>query len=303
MEEYVLECKGVSKSYPGIQALRDVSFVLKRAEIHALIGENGSGKSTLIKIISGIVSPDKGLKVYINGELLTEITPVLAMQKGISAIYQNLSLLANLSVAENLFLGTLLKTRAFWVSWKKMYRLATQILQEISLNIHPKVLVESLSVGKRQMVAIARALASQTKILIMDEPTSALSYSEIEDLFCIMKRLQSKGISIIFVSHKLDELFRICNTFTILRDGEYMGTFAKADLGESRLIQLMAGRKIEYFIYPKRSRQNKTVVLEAQNLCQKNRFADISSCLHCGEILGFYGMVGGWAHGTDAGHF
>ena len=292
MEKYVLECEGVGKSYSGVQALRDVPFALKRAEIHALIGENGAGKSTLTKIISGVIQPNTGSKISINQELLTEITPVLAMQKGISVIYQDLSLLANLSVAENLFLGTLLKTRTFWIGWEKMYRLATQILQEISLNIHPKVLVESLSVGKRQMVAIARALASQTKILIMDEPTSALSYSEIEDLFCIMKRLQSRGISIIFVSHKLDELFRICDTFTILRDGEYMGTFAKSALSEARLIQLMAGRKIEYFIYPKRRRQNEAVVLEARNLCQKNRFADISFCLHRGEILGFYGMVG-----------
>ncbi len=292
MEKILLQCQNISKTYPGVKALKDISFFLNYGEIHALIGENGAGKSTLIKILAGIEQPDDGAKIFMEGTQIQEITPIISIKKGISVIYQDLSLLKNLSVGENLFLGRLLEKNHFWVNWKKLRQIALNTLAEVSLDVEPNTLVESLAIGKQQIVAIAKALTIETKIFIMDEPTSSLSASEIEDLFRVMQKIKNKGISIIFVSHKLDELFRICDRFTILRDGSYMGTFNKTELTESQLIKLMVGRDIEYFIHPKRDKQAEKTVLKIEHFSKKKHFGDISFELHHGEILGFYGMVG-----------
>ncbi|XP_061168549.1 putative ribose/galactose/methyl galactoside import ATP-binding protein [Saccostrea echinata] len=292
MSEFLLECSNISKTYPGVKALDDVRFSLKRGEIHALIGENGAGKSTFIKILSGVEKPDKGAIIHLSGEKLDSLTPFQAIQKGVSVIYQDLSLLGNLSAGENIFLGHLLGKRSFWVNWKKLHRDAARCLAEISLDINPEVLIEQLPVGKQQLVAISRALLLDTAVLIMDEPTSALSGKEVEDLFQVMFKLKNQGISIIFISHKLDELFRACDRFTIFRDGCYMGSFCKSELTEKRLIQLMVGRDIEYFIHPKRDKSSEKPVLTVRNFTKRKNFSDISFDLYRGEILGFYGMIG-----------
>lgn len=287
-----LQISHVSKTFPGVKALQDINLEINRGEIHALIGENGAGKSTLIKILSGVYQPDPGAEISIDGKKCSQITPLLALKKGIVVIYQDFSLFPNESVAENIAITTDIEKGTKYLSWKKIRNTAKAALDRLGVELDLEAPLGTLSVAKQQLVAIARALTFDAKLLIMDEPTSALSKSEVELLFKIMRNLRESGISILFISHKLDELMAISDRFSVLRDGKYLGTFGGDELDNDVLISLMVGRKIEYTIYPKHNCAAAGKVLELTDFNKAGNFKDIAFHLNKGEILGITGLVG-----------
>lgn len=288
--EIFLNIKNVSKTFPGVKALDRMQLEIIQGEVHALIGENGAGKSTLIKILSGIYSPDEGAEIYIEGEK-TEITDSLvSVRKGIAVIYQDFSLFPNLTVIENIAISQQIEKATKKLNWAEMRNVAKKAIERIGVEIDLDIQVGKLSIAKQQLVAIARSLVYDAKMIIMDEPTSALSKGEVEGLFKIVKGLQANGIAVIFVSHKLEELFEIAQRFTVMRDGKYIGTYKTEELNQDKLIALMVGRKIELKRYEKTKIGNP--VLEVKNLSKKGNFKDVSFILREGEILGFTGLVG-----------
>ncbi|MDR1107848.1 MAG: sugar ABC transporter ATP-binding protein [Spirochaetaceae bacterium] len=290
MGQALVEIRNITKKFPGVAALRDVSFTINSGEIHALIGENGAGKSTLIKILSGLYKPESGGEIVFAGEGLREYSPLESLHRGIVVIYQDFSLFSNLSVLENIALGPYVKDGKRMVDWKAMRAIAEAAMKKLQIQIDLDVPVGSLSVAKQQLVAIARALANQARLLVLDEPTSALSKGEVVKLFEIMRSLKNEGLALLFVSHKLDELFAVSDRFTVFRDGRCMGTFEGSELDDDRLISLMVGRKIEYRIFEKNHRDD--VIMEVRNLSKAGQFRDISFKLNRGEILGVTGLVG-----------
>ncbi|MDC7249014.1 MAG: sugar ABC transporter ATP-binding protein [Sphaerochaetaceae bacterium] len=290
MGHKLLEIEQISKFFPGVKALQNVSFDVEESEIHALIGENGAGKSTLIKVLSGIYQPEEGGRIKMNGEVLENINPLMSLSKGIVVIYQDFSLFPNMSVAENISLGLFVSAGKKTVNRKKMDEIAKEALSKLEVNIDIHANLSELSVAKQQLVAIARALANQAKILILDEPTSALSTDEVKSLFKIMKNLKADGISMIFISHKLDELFEVSDRFTVLRDGQCVGTYNEDQLDDDLLISLMVGRKVEYKIYEKVICDEP--LLEVRNFSKEGNFKNINFTLNKGEILGITGLVG-----------
>lgn len=282
--------EGISKTFPGVKALQDIHLEIGRGEIHGLVGENGAGKSTLIKILSGVYQPDEGAHIFFGDEEMTNLTPVEAVRRGIAVIYQDFSLFPNLTVAENIAISRNIERRKRLVSWKQMRRQAAATLDRFGVRIDLDRELGSLSVARQQLVAIARALTYDAQIIVMDEPTSALSRSEVELLFRIMRSLRDSGISVLFISHKLEELFSIVDRFTVIRDGQYMGTYPREQMDNEKLISLMVGRKVEYTIYPKRRRDDP--ILEVRNLSKRGNFVDVSFTLNRGEILGVTGLVG-----------
>jgi ABC-type sugar transport system ATPase subunit len=291
MSETLLEIKHISKFFPGVKALQDISFTINKAEIHALIGENGAGKSTLIKVLSGVNKPEEGGSITMNGQSLGNLTPIQSLKAGIVVIYQDFSLFPNLSVMENIALGLCVNKNEKIVDWKKMEETARQSLEQLGVkNIDLHLNVSELSVARQQLVAIAGALVNDAKLLILDEPTSSLSANEVENLFSIMRSLKKKGISMLFISHKLDELFAVSDRFTILRDGQCIGTYSEEDLDNDTLISLMVGRKIEYKIFEKCICLDP--LLEVKNLSKKGNFRNINFTLNKGEIFGLTGLVG-----------
>ncbi|MDR1618741.1 MAG: sugar ABC transporter ATP-binding protein [Treponema sp.] len=290
MSQPLVEIRNITKKFPGVVALQDISFTINEGEIHALIGENGAGKSTMIKILSGLYIPEDGGEIVFAGEPLKEYSALESLHRGIVVIYQDFSLFSNLSVLENIALGPYVKAGKRMVDWKAMEKIARAALNKLQVNIDLDTLVGSLSVAKQQLVAIARALANKARLLVLDEPTSALSKSEVLKLFDIMRSLKNDGISLLFISHKIDELFAISDRFTVFRDGKCMGTFDEEELDDDRLISLMVGRKIEYRIYEKNRRDD--VILEVKSLSRTGQFKDISFKLNRGEVLGITGLVG-----------
>jgi ABC-type sugar transport system ATPase subunit len=286
----LVEIQNISKKFPGVAALQDVSFTINEGEIHALIGENGAGKSTMIKILSGIYTPESGGNILFGGEPFREYTALESLHRGIVVIYQDFSLFSNLSVLENIALGPYVKAGKHRVDWKAMREIARSSLDKLQIQIDLNAPVGSLSVAKQQIVAIARALANKARLLVLDEPTSALSKGEVTKLFDIMRSLKQDGISLLFISHKIDELFAISDRFTVFRDGKCMGTFNREELDDEKLISLMVGRKIEYKIFDKIRRDD--TILEVKNLSKAGQFKDISFTLNRGEILGITGLVG-----------
>ncbi len=289
-DKQFLVMKKVSKTFPGVKALQNIELEIRKGEIHALIGENGAGKSTLIKILSGIYQPDEGAKIYIDGEKMNSIRPITALLKGIVVIYQDFSLFPNLSVAENIAISLDIEKKKKFINWKRMRKIAKDAITRLGVSIDVDEQLGNLSIAKQQLVAIARALVYDARLIIMDEPTSSLSKYEIKLLFSIMKKIKNSGISIIFISHKLDELFAVSDRFTILRDGKYIGTFSDNELDDDRLISLMVGRNIEYIVYPKRKCTE--TILEVEGLNKRGYFRDISFSLYKGEVLGITGLVG-----------
>ncbi|MCM8710015.1 sugar ABC transporter ATP-binding protein [Clostridium sp. SYSU_GA19001] len=288
--EVFLKISNVSKTFPGVKALDNMQLEIVPGEVHALIGENGAGKSTLIKILSGIYQPDEGAEIYIEGEK-TEITnSLVSVRKGIAVIYQDFSLFPNLTVTENIAISQQIEKSTKKLNWAEMRKIAKKAIERIGVDIDLDIQVGKLSVAKQQLVAIARSLVYDAKMIIMDEPTSALSKGEVEGLFKIVRSLQEKGIAVIFVSHKLEELFEIAQRFTVMRDGKYVGTYKTEELDQDKLIALMVGRKIELKKYEKTKIGN--TVLEVKNLSKKGNFKDVSFTLKEGEILGFTGLVG-----------
>jgi len=289
-DKYILEMKNVSKAFPGVKALNNIHFNLIPGEIHALVGENGAGKSTLLKILAGAYKKDEGtIKLY--GSEVKMTNPKHALDLGISVIYQEFNLIPNLSIAENIFIGRApLKHKAF-IDFSELYQRAEFFLKKVGMKKDPKTLVSQLSVAEQQMVEIAKSLSLSAKIIVMDEPTSALTKSEKETLFKIIRELKSKGVSIIFISHIIDEVLEISDRVTVLRDGEYVDTLDAADTNPGKIVQMMVGRELKDF-YPKTDVKRGEVILEVKNLTKKSKYEDISFRLHEGEVLGFAGLVG-----------
>ena len=285
----VIELQDICKYFPGVKALDHANLTVYPGEVHALMGENGAGKSTLIKVIAGVHKIDGGI-YRINREAAGISCPADARAKGISVIYQELNMVSGLTVAENIFFGNYPRKKRGLVDWKKINEDARKILQELETDIDPMVKVGYLPVGKQQLVEIAKSLAMDPKVLIMDEPTSALSMKEVEHLYTIIRKLKSRGVAIIYVSHKLDEIYAVTDTITVMRDGKYIGTGKTSELAEADLIRMMVGHSVQN-ISVRDSVKQVDVVLEVKNL-NTDRVRDISFYLKKGEVVGFAGLMG-----------
>lgn len=289
MSDYILELKDIVKSFPGVIALDHVQFQLKKGEIHALMGENGAGKSTFIKIITGVHSPNEG-SIILKGEEVKFSNPLEAAEKSIAAIYQHSTAYPHLTVAENIFISHF-KKKGLFLDWKSMYKETTEILKDLGSTIDPQAEMGSLTVAEQQIVEIAKAISANAEILIMDEPTAALSERECEQLYRITEQLRDKGTSIIFISHRIEDMYRLASRVSVFRDGRYIDTYDVEGLEKDKLIAAMVGREI-VSLYPKRELPIGDVVLKAEGLCSQGIFQDVSFEVHAGEVLGFAGLVG-----------
>lgn len=290
MQQDLLVMDGIDKSFPGVHALRNVSLSLRRGEVHGLIGENGAGKSTLMKVLSGVYQAEKG-KIYWDGKEVQIHSTSEATAIGISIIYQELNLMPNMSIRENIFLGREHRKGRFFMDFKATSEQARKYIQMVGLDVDVNTPVGELSLAQRQMVEVAKALSTNAKLIVMDEPTSALTDRETEILMNVIRRLRDSGVTVVFISHRLSELFEISERITVLRDGECIGTVDTADCTEQRLIDMMVGRSLGD-IYPKREARIGEKVLEVKHLKAGNMVQDVSFELHKGEILGFAGLVG-----------
>ena len=288
MSEYILEMKGIRKEFPGVVALDNVSFSVKPGVIHALIGENGAGKSTLMKVLNGVYQANAG-EIYINGEKVELNGVKEAQAAGISIIYQEFNLINTLSVAENIFLGRYNGKKT--IQWKELKEKAAALLADLGFNFDVNKEVGKLSTAEKQLVEIAKALSMDAHIIVMDEPTSSLTEKEVDMFFPIIERLKAKGITVIYISHKLDEIYRLCDDVTIMRDGQVTGNAAVQDITRDKIIELMVGRSLD-MEYPPRTAKPGEPILEVKNLSRRQQLKDISFTLHRGEILGFAGLVG-----------
>lgn len=289
MQDYIVEVNHVNKSFPGVKALDDVSFNLKAGEVLALLGENGAGKSTLMKILSGVYTRDSG-EVKIFGKPQGDLTPKKAQELGIAIIHQELNMCSHLTVAENIFLGRE-KVHSRVLSNKEMNREAKAILDKLNIDIDPNTVVGDLPVSKQQMVEIAKALSKNVKILFMDEPTSALTSKEIDDLFVIINMLKAEGCGIVYISHRLEELEHIVDRVTIMRDGKYITSMNFADVTMPELISHMVGREIKEK-FPRVECKRGKKILEVRNLNAGKLVRDIDFDLYEGEIVGIVGLMG-----------
>lgn len=295
MAEYKLELKGICKSFPGVKALDNVQLSVRPGTVHALMGENGAGKSTLMKCLFGIYKMDAG-EIYLDGEKIDIKDPDDAMSKGIAMVHQELQPVLARSVGENLFLGRF-PTKNYGplkvIDHKKMYEDTKMWLDEVGMDFDPKAQLGSLSIGQMQSVEIAKAVSHQAKVVIFDEPTSSLSDKEVDALFRIMNDLRSKGVAMIYISHKMDEIKRIADDITVMRDGGYVGTWPAAEMTTEQIIAKMVGRELTN-VYPDKDNEIGDVVLEVKDLCSihPKSFQHVSFKLRKGEILGFGGLVG-----------
>jgi inositol transport system ATP-binding protein len=289
-ENYILEMEGISKEFPGVKALSNVNFKVKRGTVHALMGENGAGKSTLMKILGGIYRQDAG-SIKLNEEILEFTNPSDSLNKGISMIHQELSPIYYMTVAENIYLGREPMVASFWVDEKELNRNAKKLLESLELNIEPTAKMKDLSIAQMQLVEIAKAISYNSDIIIMDEPTSAITEREVGHLFSIIRSLTNKGISIIYISHKLDEIFEIADEVTVLRDGEYVDTKYVKDTTRQEVVSMMVGRELKH-LFPKKKVKIGEKVLEVKNLSYKKKFRNVSFEVRKGEILGIAGLMG-----------
>jgi rhamnose transport system ATP-binding protein len=286
-----LTLEKISKSFPGVRALDKVDFEVRAGEVHALLGENGAGKSTLIKIVSGLYQPDAGT-IRIDGEEVRFASPHDAQARGIATIFQELLLFPELTVAENIFMGHAPRTRLGAIDWSAMRAKARALLA--SLDIHDldvSRLVGSLSVGNRQRVEIAKALSQDARILIMDEPTAALAEADVLRLFGIVRLLRERGVGIVYISHRLEEVFMLADRVTVLRDGAYVATREVAEVSKDHLINMMVGRRIEN-LFPKLDARIGRPLLEVRGLSRRPAFHDVDLVLRAGEVVGLAGLVG-----------
>ena len=285
-----LELKKISKFFPGIKALQNVDFNLKQNSIHALLGENGAGKSTLVKILCGVYQPDEGL-IFLDKQKHIISDPTSSLQLGISAIHQESVMFDELSVMENIFIGNHIVKKNRLVDWFAMEKKTKELLSNLEADIQPDEKIKDLSIAQRHIVQISRSLVHDADIVIMDEPTAALSQKEIEELYSIIRNLKKQNKSIIFISHKLDEVLEICDEFTVLRDGEVINADLISNTNKDQLITNMAGREISQ-IFPKKQVTIEQEILNVKNLYKKTQFKNINFNLRKKEILGFYGLVG-----------
>lgn len=290
MSEIILRAEHISKAFVGVQALDDVSVEIRAGEIHCLAGENGSGKSTFVKTVSGVYVCDSG-EIHLNGHKYTRLTPNQAMKEGVQVIYQDLSLFDHMTVAENIAINRLRQSGKKMIDWKEVYRIAKEQVDRIGVSLDLNATVMETSVANRQLTAICRALAQDAKLLFMDEPTTALTHQEVDNLLKVVSELKQAGLAIVFISHKLDEVFRVADNITIFRDGKMAGHFASSELDQRKLAYYMTGRDVEYPRYS-RSAENDEPLLEVKNLTKKGNYEDISFSVRRGDILGVTGLLG-----------
>ena len=286
----MLKMNHITKQFPGVKALDDVSISVEAGDVLALVGENGAGKSTLMKILSGAYSLDKG-ELWIDGEQIRTVTPAKMIEKGVAVIYQELMLLPHFTVAENIYAGRMPVNKFGKIDFKKMYRDAQEILDRLKLPVRPDELVADLSVAKRQMVEIGKALSKNAKIIVLDEPTAVLAESELEGLFDLVRTLSKQGIAFIYISHRLKEVFALCNKVTILKDGRLVESGPVEDYDTDKLVAKMVGREMKD-VYPKRESKIGETVLKVEGLTRKGVLDNVSLELHKGEILGLAGLAG-----------
>lgn len=286
----VLSLTGISKSFPGVKALSGVSLDLYPGQVTALIGENGAGKSTIVKVLTGIYQPDAG-EIRVDGQPVAFPAAEAAAKAGVTAIHQETVLFDELTVAENIFIGHAPRSRFGLIDWRKMRQEARRLLERIGAQIDPNVQLKDLGIASRHLVAIARALSIDARVVIMDEPTAALSHKEIEETYELVDRLKAEGKAILFISHKFDEIFRVADRYTVFRDGELVGAGHIRDVREGDLVRMMVGRPVDQ-VFPKRTPKLGDELLKVVGYAHPTEFEDINFTLRAGEILGFYGLVG-----------
>lgn len=290
MSEFALEMKNISKIFTGVKALDDVSLSVYKGEVHAICGENGAGKSTLMKILNGVYKNDSG-SIFIGGNKVDIQSPLDAQHKGLSIIFQELNLVETLSVAENIYLGRLCE-KGKRINWKDVYKRAKEQLKSIGCEIDPKTIVSKLSVSQKQMVEIAKAVSYNADIVVMDEPSASLTESEVEHLFCIIENFKRKGITTIYISHKMDEVFALSDRISVLRDGKMIATVNTNETTRDSIIAMMVGRSLENE-YPKREgAKSDAISLDVHCIARKGCLNDVQFRAHKGEILGIAGLVG-----------
>jgi ribose transport system ATP-binding protein len=289
LNDYILEMHNITKTFPGVIALNKVSFQVKRGQIHGLVGENGAGKSTLMKILDGVLSADTG-EIIFNGERIQATSNRDVKQLGVGLVFQEFNLINTLSVAENIYLNRL-KTNKGIVAWKQINADTQNLLDSLDFNVRATDIVRNLSAAQKQLVEIAKILSYSVKLIVMDEPTSSLTSEEIEKLFKIMLKLKDEGITFIYISHKLDEIIRICDTTTVIRDGQIVETRATADFTYDEIIERMVGRSVD-IKYPGKNSKPGEVVLKVTGLSRRGFIEDVSFELRKGEVLGIAGLVG-----------
>jgi ribose transport system ATP-binding protein len=281
--------KSITKTFPGVTALDNVSFSVERGSVHGLVGENGAGKSTLMKILNGVLYADSG-EIIVNGQACRFKDTKEAQAKGIGLIFQEFNLINTLTAAENIYLNRL-KARAGKITWKQINQDAQGLIDELGFNFSVTEKIADLSAAQKQLVEIAKALSFDAKLIVMDEPTSSLTTNEIEKLFEIIKKLKSEGITIIYISHKLEEIYTICETVTILRDGQIIDTQPVSGISKNKIIELMVGRSVD-MEFPKRTLVPGEIVLDVQNLTRRGIVKGVTFNLRKGEVLGIAGLVG-----------
>ncbi len=289
-EQYHVDMVDICKTFGGVKACQNVSLRVKSGEIHALVGENGAGKSTLMKILSGAYIRDSG-DIYIEGNRVSISNPKDGIDKGISVIYQEFALINSLTVAENIFIDNLCD-KGRLINWKKLREKAKNVLESLGFgNIPANKIVSELSVAHQQVVEICKALARESSVLILDEPTAVLASSEVEQLFKLLRELRAKGVAIIYISHRLEEIFRLCDRITVMKDGQYVGTYEASELDDKKLVSLMIGRTLESY-FPERVPHIGQTVMEVENICSGKAVRNVSFKVHAGEVLGIAGLVG-----------
>lgn len=289
--EYILEMKDISKTFPGVKALDHVQLQIKPGEVHALMGENGAGKSTLMKILMGIYSKDEGGEILFNGEPYQVNSPREAMDRGIAMVHQELNPILDMSVYENIFVGRELRKNGL-VDHKAEIEEAQKLIEECSLHVSPKEMLRNLTVAQCQLIEIIKAISLNAKVIIMDEPTAAITEREVEFLFEHIRKLTKKGVAIIYISHRMDEIFSICDRVSVYRDGQYIGSGDAKDLDEAQLIKMMVGREITD-VFPKLQAEIGEVIFEANNVVRTDKkVKGVSLSVRKGEILGIGGLVG-----------
>lgn len=286
----IIRMENISKTFPGVKALQNVNFTVNAGEVHALVGENGAGKSTLIKVLMGAHSPDSGSQIYIKGEKTQIRNPIHAKELGMGAVYQDITLVKHLSVGENFFIGNLPK-KAGVVDWGTIYKKADEYCKNIDLKINPKLLVKDLTVGQQEMVTIAKVVQEKAKVIVFDEPTALLANEETEELFRLIRKLRDSGVGIIYISHRMEEIFELCDRVTVLKDGKFVKCMPVNDTNPDQLITYMVGRSMEDMYKIERAEKGDTV-FEVEGLTCEGKFENISFELKKGEILGFFGLIG-----------
>ncbi len=288
MSEYILELNNITKLYPGVKALDDVTLKFRPGEVHALMGENGAGKSTLIKTASGAIEPTSGT-IVVDGKSFPMLTPALSKENGIAVVYQEFTLVPVMTAAENIFLGEFIRTGCF-ANFQAMNRRAAELFRKLNIHIDPEAKVETLTTGYQQIVEIAKAVVRNPKVLIMDEPSAPLTHNEVESMLDIVRTLKREGVAIVYISHRLDEIFHIADKVTVLRDGAYIATRDVAETDRDEIIRLMVGRTLKE-TFPERGSVEGEVVLELDDVTG-NGVRNINLTLRQGEIVGLGGLVG-----------